>query len=161
MASPFSADRTSSRLRTLLLRIHRDIGQGKVRALEQQRLGSDSVPDRIDAIRSLLADNRDLAEVVGDREMRQNSRSGSLRLPRVSVRADSIEIRNERRGVLSGPRSGIDGHAHGSETLRQTLAGENQVESGSTLRILLVVTASATRLLLGVGMCVSVQINKS
>ena len=38
MASPVSADRMSSRLCILFLRIHRDIGQGKVRALEQQRL---------------------------------------------------------------------------------------------------------------------------
>lgn len=33
---------------------------------------SDSAPDRIDAIRNQLTDDRDLAEVLGGREMRQN-----------------------------------------------------------------------------------------
>ena len=40
-------------------------------------MGSDSAPDRIDAIRRLLADDLDLAEVLGGREMKRNSRTGS------------------------------------------------------------------------------------
>ena len=40
-------------------------------------MGSDSTPDRIDAIRRLLADDLDLAEVLGGREMRRTSRSAS------------------------------------------------------------------------------------
>ena len=41
------------------------------------RMGSDSVPSRIDAIRGVLADDPDLAEVLGGREMRRSSRSVS------------------------------------------------------------------------------------
>ena len=41
------------------------------------RVGSGSAPDCIAAIRGLLADDPDLAEVLGGREMRRNSRSGS------------------------------------------------------------------------------------
>ena len=41
------------------------------------RMGSDSAPDRTAAMRGLLADDPDLAEVLGGRETRRNSRSGS------------------------------------------------------------------------------------
>ena len=42
------------------------------------RMRSDSAPDRIDAIRGLFADDLDLTEVSGGREMRRISRSASL-----------------------------------------------------------------------------------
>ena len=41
------------------------------------RMGSDSAPDRIAAIRGLLADDPDLAEVLGGRETRRYSCSAS------------------------------------------------------------------------------------
>ena len=42
------------------------------------RMGSDSAPDRIDAIRGFLAvDDLDITEVLGGREMRRYSRSVS------------------------------------------------------------------------------------
>ena len=41
------------------------------------RMGSDSAPDRIDAIRGLFADDLDLTEDSGGREMRQYSRTVS------------------------------------------------------------------------------------
>ena len=41
------------------------------------RMESDSAPDCIAAIRGLLADDPDLAEILGGREMRRNSRNGS------------------------------------------------------------------------------------
>ena len=81
--------------------------------------------------------------------------------PRVFSQGAAVEIHDEGRSLLSGPRSGIDGHARGSETPRQALASENQVEPGGAFRICLAVTVSATWLLLGVGMCFAVQINKS
>ena len=39
------------------------------------RMGSDSAPDRIDAIRGFLADDLAITEVLGSREMRRYSRS--------------------------------------------------------------------------------------
>ena len=49
------------------------------------RMGSDSVPSRIDAIRGLLADDPDLAEVLGGREMRRNSRTVSISTSQVKA----------------------------------------------------------------------------
>ena len=40
------------------------------------RMGSDSAPDRIDAIRGFLADDLAITEVLGGREMRRYSRNG-------------------------------------------------------------------------------------
>ena len=39
------------------------------------RMGTDSAPNRIDAIRGVLADDLDLAEVLGGLETRRNSRT--------------------------------------------------------------------------------------
>ena len=41
------------------------------------RMGNDSAPDRIDAIRGFLADDPAITEVLGGLEMRRYSRTGS------------------------------------------------------------------------------------
>ena len=53
------------------------------RGMMHYRMGSDSAPDRIAAIRGLLADDPNLAEVLSDRGVRRYSRSGSasVRMP--------------------------------------------------------------------------------
>lgn len=42
------------------------------------RMGNDSAPDRIAAMRGLLADDPDLAEVLSSREMRRNPCTDSM-----------------------------------------------------------------------------------
>ena len=59
--------------------------------------GSDSAPDRIDAIRDFLADDLDLAEDMGDREMRRYSRSASARPPRRSIKSQENREPNRFR----------------------------------------------------------------
>ena len=63
------------------------------------RMGSDSAPDRIAAMRGLLADDPDLAEVLSGREMRRNSRTGSLQRT-LQVRKVATPIEQQRTYLL-------------------------------------------------------------
>ena len=78
-------------------------------------LESDSVPDRIDAIRDLLADYLDLAEDMGDREMRRYSRTDSRRgrtTGNMANKAYSGELAEELLEILRGaPYSGTSATA--------------------------------------------------
>ena len=62
-------------------------------------MGSDSAPDRIAAMRGLLADDPDLAEVLSGREMRRNSRTGSLQRT-LQVRKVATPIEQQRTYLL-------------------------------------------------------------
>lgn len=86
------------------------------------RMGSDSAPYLIDAIQGLLADDLDLAEVLGGREMRRYLRNVTH-----ALRSQAVRIGHKEFGELLEHGSRRPLTAHSVPRLRHNLTMRGEV----------------------------------